>query len=63
MRVILGNNFQIFLKARKAVHSTSRKGIPYDNILIESFCFTLQNELIQDAHFETSEQAQIDIFK
>ena len=59
----IGNNFQMLLKARKAVHSTSRKGNPYDNALMESFYRTLKRELIQDAHFETPEQAQKEIFK
>ena len=58
-----GNNFQMLLKARKAIHSESRKGNPYDNALMESFYRTLKRELIQDAHFETPEQAQKEIFK
>ena len=58
-----GNNFQMLLKTRKAIHSTSRKGNPYDNALMESFYRTLKRELIQDAHFETPEQAQKEIFK
>ena len=57
-----GENFQMLLKARKAIHSESRKGNPYDNALMESFYRTLKRELIQDAHFETTEQAQ-KIFK
>ena len=56
-------NFQMLLKARKAIHSTSRKGNPYDNALMESFYRTLKRELIQDAHFKTPEQAQKEIFK
>ena len=58
-----GNNFQMLLKLRKAIHSESRKGNPYDNALMESFYRTLKRELIQDAHFETPEQAQKEIFK
>lgn len=56
-------NFQMLLKARKAIHSESRKGNPYDNALMESFYRTLKRELIQDAHFATPEQAQKEIFK
>ena len=53
----------MLLKARKAIHSESRKGNPYDNALMESFYRTLKRELIQDTHFETPEQAQKEIFK
>ena len=56
-------NFQMLLKARKAIHSESRKGNPYNNALMESFYRTLKRELIQDSHFETPEQAQKEIFK
>ncbi len=56
-------NFQSLLKARKSIHSESRKGNPYDNALMESFYRTIKRELIQDAHYETPEQAQDDIFK
>ena len=53
----------MLLKARKAIHSESRKGNPYDNALMESFYRTLKRELIQDARYETPEQAQKEIFK
>ncbi|WP_281532492.1 IS3 family transposase [Anaerocolumna aminovalerica] len=34
-------NFQSLLKARKSIHSESRKGNPYDNALMESFYRTI----------------------
>lgn len=43
--------------------SVSRKGNPYDHALMESFYRTIKRELIQDAHSETPEQAQQEIFK
>lgn len=56
-------NFQTLLRAHGAISSVSRKGNPYDNALMESFYRTIKRELIQDAHFETPEQAQQEIFK
>lgn len=56
-------NFQSLLRAKKAVHSESRKGNPYDNALMESFYRTIKRELIQDASFENPAQAQKEIFK
>lgn len=53
----------MLLKYRKAIHSESRKGNPYDNAFMESFYKTIKRELIQDAHYETPEQAQKEIFK
>lgn len=53
----------MLLKNRKAIHSESRKGNPYDNAFMESFYKTIKRELIQDAHYETPEQAQKEIFK
>ena len=53
-----GKNFRMLLKSKKAVHSQSRKGNPYDNALMESFYRTLKRELIQGSKFETPEQAQ-----
>ncbi|WP_427042739.1 IS3 family transposase (plasmid) [Fusobacterium sp. SB021] len=58
-----GKNFRMLLKSKKAVHSQSRKGNPYDNALMESFYRTLKRELIQGLKFETPEQAQKEIFK
>ena len=53
----------MLLKSKKAVHSQSRKGNPYDNALMESFYRTLKRKLIQGSKFETLEQAQKEIFK
>lgn len=58
-----GGNFQTLLRTHDAVSSVSRKGNPYDNALMESFYRTIKRELIQDANFETPEQAQQEIFK
>lgn len=57
------SNFQALLRNNGAVSSVSRKGNPYDNALMESFYRTLKRELIQDANFDTPEQAQKEIFK
>lgn len=43
--------------------SMSRKGNPYDNAVMESFCRTLKREFVQDAQYSTPEQARMDIFK
>lgn len=56
-------NFQSLLRTYGAISSVSRKGNPYDNALMESFYRTIKRELIQDAKFETPEQAQQEIFK
>lgn len=37
----------MLLKYRKAIHSESRKGNPYDNAFMESFYKTIKRELIQ----------------
>lgn len=58
-----GSNFQALLRTHGAVSSVSRKGNPYDNALMESFYRTIKRELIQDAQFESPEQAQQEIFK
>lgn len=36
---------------------------PYDNAVMESFYRTIKIELIQDANYESPEQAQKEIFK
>lgn len=46
------------LKNRNAIHRESRKRNPYDSALMEFFYKTIKRELIQDAHYETPEQAQ-----
>lgn len=58
-----GGNFQALLRTHGAVPSASRKGNPYDNAVMESFYRTIKRELVQDANFETPEQAQQEIFK
>ncbi len=48
---------------KKCQSSMSRKGNPYDNALMASFYKTLKRELVNDAHFASIEQAQLEIFK
>ena len=43
--------------------SMSRKCNPYNNAVMESFYRTLKRELVQDAHYDNTEQARMDIFK
>ena len=57
------SKFQTLLRTHGTISSVSRKGNPYDNALMESFYRTIKRELIQNAHFETPEQAQQEIFK
>lgn len=58
-----GGRFQALLKKYGAVHSQSRKGNPYDNAVMEAFYRTMKRELIQDANYQSPEQAQKEIFK
>ena len=46
-----------------AIHSNIREGNLYNNAVMESFYRTIKRELIQDAKYESPEQAQKDIFK
>lgn len=58
-----GARFQDLLRKKNCKSSMSRKGNPYDNALMESFYTTLKRELVNDAHFASIEQAQLEIFK
>ena len=58
-----GGSFRSVLKSYGAIHSNSRKGNPYDNAMMESFYRTLKRELVQNANFDTPEQAQKEIFE
>ncbi|ORJ91583.1 IS3 family transposase [Streptococcus dysgalactiae subsp. equisimilis] len=58
-----GAQFQDLLRQKKCKSRMSPKGNPYDNALMESFYKTLKKELVNDAHFATIEQAQLEIFK
>ncbi|VDZ40366.1 integrase core domain protein [Streptococcus dysgalactiae subsp. dysgalactiae] len=58
-----GARFQALLRRKKCKSSMSRKGNQYDNALMEAFYKTLKRELVNDAHFATIEQAQLEIFK
>ncbi|HGC6506173.1 TPA: IS3 family transposase, partial [Streptococcus pyogenes] len=51
------------LRRKKYKSSMSRKGTPHDNTLMEAFYITLKRELVNDAHFATIKQAQLEIFK
>ncbi len=53
-----GGRFRALVSKYGAVHSNSRKGNLYDNAVMESFYRTIKRELIQDARYETPEQAQ-----
>lgn len=55
-----GARFQDLLRKKKCKSSMNRKGNPY---LMESFYKTLKRELVNDAHFASIEQAQLEIFK
>ncbi|MCB2834268.1 IS3 family transposase, partial [Streptococcus dysgalactiae] len=50
-------------RRKKCKSSMSRKGNPYDNALMEAFYKTLKRKLVNDAHFATIEQVQLEIFK
>jgi putative transposase len=58
-----GANFAAVMKKCGAIHSESRKGNPYGNLLMESFYRTIKRELVQDAQFKNPEQAKMEIFK
>ncbi|PNM84345.1 IS3 family transposase [Streptococcus sp. FDAARGOS_146] len=55
-----GARFQDLLRKKKCKSNMSRKENPY---LMESFYKTLKRELVNDAHFASIEQAQLEIFK
>ena len=57
------HRFAALLQRYGGVQSMSRKGNPYDNAVMESFCRTLKRKLVQGADYDNSEQAQADIFK
>ncbi len=47
----------------EVIKSIIKKGKPYDNAVMESFYRTVKREIIQDAHYESLEQSQKEIFK
>ncbi len=55
--------FQALLMRYGFRQSMSRKGNPYDNAIMESFCRTLKRELVQDTNYDNPEQARQDIFR
>jgi len=56
------NEFKAQLKAAGIRQSMSRKGMPYDNAIIESFFSTLKNELTHDERFLDHDQAKAAVF-
>ncbi len=54
--------FQSILR-KKARSNMSRKGNPYDNVLMKSFYKTIKRELINDAQFRDIDQVRMEIFK
>ena len=58
-----GAAFRTLIKSKKEISSNSRKGTPYDNAPMESFYKTLKRELVDDAKFESPEEAKQAIFK
>jgi len=55
--------YQSTLRKYNIISSMSRKGNPYDNALMESFYKTIKRELINEADFQSIDQAQLEIFK
>jgi len=58
-----GKSFRSMLQKYGSVTSNSRRGNPYDNAMMESFYRKLKTELLQEKAFETTEEAQQEIFK
>lgn len=54
-------NFELALKACGFEHSMSRKGNPYDNVVMESFYRTLKRELVKESNYDNPKQALLDI--
>lgn len=50
-------------KSNTGQYSESRKGNSYDNALMKSFYKTIKRELVDDAHFDSPQQAKQEIFK
>jgi len=55
--------FTALLTRHGCVHSMSRKGNPYDNAVIESFFKTLKRERVNEADYDSHEQARLSIFR
>jgi transposase InsO family protein len=56
------NDYQNLLTLYGVEVSMSRKGDPYDNVMMESFFSTLRAELTELEHFETINQARLAVF-
>ena len=52
------HRFTSLLQRYGYIQSMSRKGNPYDNAVMEAFYRTLKRELVQDADYDSLEQAQ-----
>ena len=53
----------MLLRSKGAISSNSRKGTPYDNAPMETFYKTIKRELINDAKFESPNEAKGGDFK
>jgi putative transposase len=54
--------YQQYLQAAGLVASMSRKGMPYDNAVMESFFASLKQELTHHERFETRDEARSKVF-
>jgi putative transposase len=54
--------YQALLKQHGLMASMSRKGMPYDNAVVESFFSNLKHELIHHESFHTREEARTKLF-
>ena len=59
----MSTEFEQYLKIRGIVHSTSRKGCPYDNACIESFHASLKKEEVYTKQYRNYEEAQLHLFE
>ena len=60
---IHSTQFEQYLKIRGIVHSTSRKGCPYDNAWIESFHASWKKEEVYTKQYRNYEEAQLHLFE
>jgi transposase InsO family protein len=58
-----GAKFNQVLVKQAIKHSYSRKGTPYDNIMIEAFHAILKKEEVYHSTYKTHEEAQLAIFR
>ncbi len=56
------NAYRQQLETEQLVVSTSRKGMPYDNAVMESFFGSLKQELTHHEDFASRDQARVQVF-